>query len=502
MNNFLFSCKKTIFVFSLILFFLINSSGIAKGIANPAAVYCKDLGYNYKIVNTDNGQKGTCVFPDGTTCDAWNFFAGICGSKYSSCAKYGYGTKTITNGRNSFSPEYSSCIMTNGKEIPASNLINLEEKLSRYKLAEESTIPRGMAPTQTQTSTTTVPSSFDWRNKDGRDWMSPVKDQGDCGACWAYSSIGVVEAKIKIAKNDPFLNEYLSAQDEISCSGYGDCEGGVDLLALKYIKDKGIVEESCFPYYQYEIPCSNKCAVPFEIWRIDGYTLNSLDNAKSDLIDKGPFTAYMNISARYWDYSTGKTIMMCENLGYNSWDHSVVVVGYDDTPGEGTGGYWIVRNSWGIGWPMSGEIGYMGEDTNGYFRLAYGQCDLMPKLHVNTPYICRSCLINDGAYPDTLIPQCINQRPGYPSANQIRDYYCCEDGSKICNIIYDSKLNYISVNGRDNGDITISRNDKISVVVNVANTGTLAQGWWLVGVEFWKVSDIGTSNTENADICL
>ena len=118
MNNFLFSCKKTIFVFSLILFFLINSSGIVKGIANPAAVYCKDLGYDYKIVNTDNGQKGTCLFPDGTTCDAWNFYAGICGSKYSACAKYGYDTKTITNGRNSFSPEYSSCIMNNGKEIP------------------------------------------------------------------------------------------------------------------------------------------------------------------------------------------------------------------------------------------------------------------------------------------------------------------------------------------------------------------------------------------------
>lgn len=62
------------------------------------------------------------------------------------------------------------------------------------------------------------PSSLDWRNKDGNDWISSIKDQGSCGSCWAFSSVAVVESRAKIELNKPSYNIDLSEQDVISCN--------------------------------------------------------------------------------------------------------------------------------------------------------------------------------------------------------------------------------------------------------------------------------------------
>ncbi len=62
----------------------------AVGEANPAAVYCDDLGYQYDIVTTSKGQVGVCMFPDGSSCDEWDFLSGKCGVEYSYCARQGY----------------------------------------------------------------------------------------------------------------------------------------------------------------------------------------------------------------------------------------------------------------------------------------------------------------------------------------------------------------------------------------------------------------------------
>ncbi|MEM0329911.1 MAG: DUF333 domain-containing protein [Archaeoglobaceae archaeon] len=59
-----------------------ESSPDALGTPNPAAVYCKDLGYSYRIESTPQGQAGICIFPDGTECDEWAFFRGECGQKW------------------------------------------------------------------------------------------------------------------------------------------------------------------------------------------------------------------------------------------------------------------------------------------------------------------------------------------------------------------------------------------------------------------------------------
>lgn len=79
-------------------------------IANPAAVYCKSMGYEYKIVSTDKGQEGICEFPDGSMCREWEFYSGKCGKDFSYCVKEGYGIKTLNDGKDPYSQEYAVCI--------------------------------------------------------------------------------------------------------------------------------------------------------------------------------------------------------------------------------------------------------------------------------------------------------------------------------------------------------------------------------------------------------
>jgi hypothetical protein len=96
--------------------------------------------------------------------------------------------------------------------------------------------------------------------------------------------------------------------------------------------------------------------------------------------------------------------------------------------------------------------------------------------------------ISDGGYSDFYQPQCINQNPNCVNANQIRDYYCSGENYQ-CNIIFDSCLMAVSVSGVTTGDVSVPIDKNIEILVDVKNTGSVAQGWWMVGVEFWKVDD-------------
>lgn len=86
-------------------------------IANPAASYCLLLGYSYNVVEVKEGQIGVCILPDGTICDGWLFYSGKCGRKYSYCAIQGFETKTLTDGKDPFSPEYAVCVDKSGNVL-------------------------------------------------------------------------------------------------------------------------------------------------------------------------------------------------------------------------------------------------------------------------------------------------------------------------------------------------------------------------------------------------
>ena len=208
-----------------------------------------------------------------------------------------------------------------------------------------------------------ITPAFDWRDNSG-DWMTLIKNQGGCGSCWAFATLGAVEAKYNIQNSDLNLDENLSEQDLISCSYAGNCQGGHADLALHYLKTVGINDELCFPNQYADASCSGKCVGwQNDIWNIDEsfFSKNELGQVMKDkLINDGPLIVAMNndpLSASSWNSATRSCV---DDTKLN---HAVVIVGYDDI-----GGYWIVRNSWGVNWPNPGD--------GGYFEVLYGECGI------------------------------------------------------------------------------------------------------------------------------
>jgi len=111
--------KKTIAYFSILVLALTIIYCTEKepernnNIPNPAAVYCEKLAYKY-TVESENGQAGYCIFPNGEKCEEWSFFAGKCGQNWSYCEKHGGKIETTTEGC-SFSTECAVCVLPTGE---------------------------------------------------------------------------------------------------------------------------------------------------------------------------------------------------------------------------------------------------------------------------------------------------------------------------------------------------------------------------------------------------
>jgi putative hemolysin len=356
------------------------------GFMNPAAVYCNTLGYEYKIIHEPSGDRGVCILPDKTECDAWAFLEGKCGQEYSYCAILGYDVETRTGFNDPFSRECAVCVSKQGNVIGSvTELIGLSEKCGKGS-ADRSPLERkgtggplslGLQP----------PASFDWRSHDGYNWMTWVKDQGICGSCWAFSAVGAVEAVYNIRYDDPGLDLNLSEEYLVSdCHtyfGYETCCGGWADIALQFIKDEGIPDDACLPYVDRtgcscypdtcddgclykgygicsDATCSGRCANwASRLTQTD--TLDYVDSnpqtIKEYIIGKGPLSVCMGIGSSVGGYFDGDIYRCTDDYGTN---HCVVVLGYDDA-----GGYWIVKNSWGSSW-----------NGDGYFKVGYGECSI------------------------------------------------------------------------------------------------------------------------------
>ncbi|OQX89462.1 MAG: hypothetical protein B6D65_03095, partial [candidate division Zixibacteria bacterium 4484_93] len=116
-------------------------------------------------------------------------------------------------------------------------------------------------------------ASLDWRNKDGHNWVTPIRDQGDCGSCWAFSVVGTEESQILIGLNKPGMRTTLDLSEQFVVSCESDCYaccGGYTDLASDYLRDAGTPDEACFPYYSsgycdnhdvsHTLPCNDRCS--------------------------------------------------------------------------------------------------------------------------------------------------------------------------------------------------------------------------------------------------
>jgi len=208
----------------------------------------------------------------------------------------------------------------------------------------------------------TLPSSLDWRNYNGYLYVTPVRDQLNCGSCWAFATTAALESNVLITENLPGHDVDLSEQVLVSCSdpNRSNCNGGYIDTAANYIHNIGLPPETCFPYTATNNSCRNACASYQSNtdktygWHWVTTTTPTAAVIKAALSTYGPLVTTMDVYSDFFYYKTGVYTHVSGTL---EGGHAILIVGYDDA-----GQYFIVKNSWGTDW---GELGY--------FKIAYSQ---------------------------------------------------------------------------------------------------------------------------------
>ncbi len=238
----------------------------------------------------------------------------------------------------------------------------------------------GQRPPSDGVSIQAVPPSFDWRDVGGQNYVTPVKNQGTCGACYAFASIGNFESKLLIDGAGTFD---LSENNAKECNyRQASCGGGNYIDVANLLSQDGTVLESCDPYtVTHKVGCNSTCPYQKTLldWRIiSDDSVPSAGVLKQYLYDNGPiFTALYVGDGDAWDtefqnYNGSYTL---DYAGTETPNHAVLIVGWSDNLPSVSGGIgpasteaaegWIVKNSWGTGW---------GDD--GYFYITYGSASI------------------------------------------------------------------------------------------------------------------------------
>jgi cathepsin F len=206
-----------------------------------------------------------------------------------------------------------------------------------------------------------APDSFDWRDKG---YVTPVRDQGSCGSCWAFATVANLEGlyfKLKGQAVD------LSEQILVDCDTYDSaCNGGLMEYAFQWLIENGMETEEDYPYTGYKGSCKADPSKYIDMkvtgWKKLGSSASTWspvdeEEIKEFLYETGPLAIALNANPlqTYTGGILDKTSSQCPVSGIN---HAVTLVGYGAESGKD---YWIVKNSWGKNW---GE--------NGYFRIKRG----------------------------------------------------------------------------------------------------------------------------------
>jgi len=208
-----------------------------------------------------------------------------------------------------------------------------------------------------------LPTSYDWRDKNA---VTPVKDQGQCGSCWAFSATEAIESAWILAGHATPSTINLSPQQIVDCdtNGVAVCNGGRTESAYGYIISAGGQEQiKDYPYTAQNGKCNFKAAAVDA--KISGYKSAASDETslQNNLVSMGPLSICLD-AAHWQDYQSGvMSNMQCCPLLKCEMDHCVQLVGYNQTSGTP---YWIVRNSWNTNWGIEGYIHLeMGKNTCG-----------------------------------------------------------------------------------------------------------------------------------------
>lgn len=251
-----------------------------------------------------------------------------------------------------------------------------------------------------------LPESIDWRQKGA---VAPVKDQGSCGSCWAFSTIAAVEGVNQIVTGDLIS---LSEQELVDCdTSYNEgCNGGLMDYAFEFIiKNGGIDTEEDYPYKGRDGSCDTyrKNAKVVSIDDYEDVPVND-EKALQKAVANQPVSVSIEGGGRDFQfYDSGIFTGKCGT----ALDHGVTTVGYGTENGVD---YWIVKNSWGASW---GEEGYI-------------------RMERNTKYTGLCGIAMEASYPIKKGLNPPNPGPSPPSPvkppSVCDSYYSCPEGNTCC----------------------------------------------------------------------
>ena len=202
-----------------------------------------------------------------------------------------------------------------------------------------------------------IPDSVNWVEKDV---ITKVKDQGQCGSCYAFSATGSMEG-IYAIKNNHLRN--ISEQEIVDCSGKEGnqgCFGGYMNQVFQYVIDNdGICSEQEYPYNALQNQCNDKCQNIVQISSYQNVTQNNETILMNAVAQQPVSVAIQANLPSFQFYSKG---IYNDSQCTNELDHGVLVVGYGKD--DNNVSYWLVKNSWGPNWGENGYIRILRNLTN------------------------------------------------------------------------------------------------------------------------------------------